>query len=250
MSPLLTLPAPVLVGGLLHLVQLLLRGLGRQSRAIVQQPVDHVVVLFGGQLHGFQWGILFVHSNLLFLSRNGRDFWTKCPEVLAQNVESICPKSGQPMKTYCLLQKRPRKALKYGRFRGLIFHASASLFSHVIPLLLPQSSPSAAGGAIPCPAIGEKGPAAYRAGPGFRGGAFRSEGRLQHGIIGQHRLPEVAAQRPRPALLQHIARAIQRQAAHIPVIVGAQPCHQLADSCISLTGNISSNRFILMSIIS
>ena len=94
------------------------------------------------------------------------------------------------MKTYRLLQKRPRKALKYGRFRGLIFHTSAPLFSHVIPLLLSQGSPGAAGGAIPCPAIGEKDPAAYRAGPGFRGGAFRSEGRLQHGIIGQHRLPE------------------------------------------------------------
>ena len=118
-------------------------------------------------------------------------------------MESICPKLGQPMKTYCLLQKRPRKALKYGRFRGLIFHASASLFPHVVSLLQPQSSPSTAGGAIPRPPIREKGPAAYRAGPGFRGGAFRSEGRLQHGIIGQHRLPEVAAQRPRPALLQH-----------------------------------------------
>lgn len=158
-------------------------------------------------------------------------------------MESICPKSGQPMKTYCPLQKRPRKALKYGGFRGLIFHISAALFSHIIPLLLPQSGLGAAGGAIPCPAIGEKGPAAYRAGPGCRGGAFRSEGRLQHGIIGQHRLPEVAAQRPRPALLQHIAGAIQPQAAHIPVIVGAQPCHQLADGRLFLTGQLSGHRF-------
>ena len=147
------------------------------------------------------------------------------------------------MKTYCLLQKRPRKALKYGCFRGLIFHASASLFPHVVSLLLPQSSPGAAGGAIPCPAIREKGPAAYRAGPGFRGGAFRSEGRLQHGIIGQHRLPEIAAQRPRPALLQHIAGTVQRQAAHIPVIVGAQPCHQFADGRLFLTGQLSGHRF-------
>ena len=147
------------------------------------------------------------------------------------------------MKTYCLLQKRPRKALKYGRFRGLIFHASASLFPHVVSLLLPQSSPGAAGGAIPCPAIREKGPAAYRAGPGFRGGAFRSEGHLQHGIIGQHRLPEVTAQRPRPALSQHIAGTVQRQAPCIPVIVGTQPCHQLADGCLFLTGQLSGHRF-------
>ena len=147
------------------------------------------------------------------------------------------------MKTYCLLQKRPRKALKYGRFRGLIFHTSAPLFSHVIPLLLSQSGPGAAGGTIPCPAIGKKSPAAYRAGPGFRDGAFRSEGRLQYGIIGQHRLPEVAAQRPRPALFQHIARTVQRQATHIPVIVGAQPCHQLADGRLFLTGQLSGHRF-------
>ena len=77
----------------------------------------------------------------------------------------------------------------------------------------------------------------------YRGGAFRSEGRLQHGIIGQHRLPEVAAQRPRPALLQHIAGAVQRQAAHIPVIVGAQPCHQLADGRLFFTGQLSGHRF-------
>ena len=79
--------------------------------------------------------------------------------------------------------------------------------------------------------------------PGFRGGAFRSEGRLQHGIIGQHRLLEVAAQRPRPALLQHIAGALQRQAAHIPVIVGAQPCHQLADGRLFLTGQLSGHSY-------
>lgn len=70
------------VGGLLHLVQLLFRGLGWQGRAVVQQPVDHVVILLGGQFHGFQRVILFVHSTSYLSSRRGADFlgavWPRC----------------------------------------------------------------------------------------------------------------------------------------------------------------------------
>lgn len=82
---------------------------------------------------------------------------------------------------------------------------------------------------IPCPAIREKGSAAYRASLCVRGGAVACQRRLQHRIIGQNSLPEVAAVRTRPALVHHIARPSQRQAAIFPVIVGAKPCDQLTD---------------------
>ena len=104
-------------------------------------------------------------------------------------------------------------------------------------------------GAVACAPIREKDPAADGANPGFRGRAVLRQCGLQHRIKGQNGLPEVAAKGPRPALAQHIAITVQRQAAAFFVIVGAPLCHQLADRGLFLAGQLpahsspSSSRF-------
>ncbi|EQE41372.1 hypothetical protein QCA_1698 [Clostridioides difficile CD40] len=166
-------------------------------------------------------------------------FGTICPNVPAQNVESIMRKQGQDGKTYYPPQNPRRKALQSVGFSGPIFHTSAPLFPHEIPLLFPQSSGGASLGAIPCAAIREKGPAAYRARPGFRGGAIGEQGGLQRRIGRQDGLPEVAAIGTRPAFSQHITLAVQRQAAVILIIIGAQGFYQLVDRPLFLTGQLT-----------
>ncbi len=67
------------------------------------------------------------------------------------------------------------------------------------------------------------------------------QGGLQRRVQRQDSLPEVAAVSPRPALSQHIALAIQRQASVLPVIVGA-PLHRLgADGRLFLAGQFSAH---------
>ena len=56
-----------------------------------------------------------------------------------------------------------------------------------------------------------------RAGPRFRDRAFGGQRRLQHRIIGQNGIPEVAAVGSRPAFPQHITGAVQRYAPILPI---------------------------------
>lgn len=105
-------------------------------------------------------------------------------------------------------------------FSGAIFHALPPLAAHICPLLLPQGTPGAGRGAIPLPPVREKGSAAHRARPGFRD-TLHGQRPFQHRIKGQHRRTKVAAIRPRPAFPQHIALAVQRQAAIVFIVVGA-----------------------------
>ena len=83
--------------------------------------------------------------------------------------------------------------------------------------------------AVSLPPIRGNGPAADGTGLKLRPGPLGQKGGLQRRIEGQHRLPEIAAQRPRPAFPQHIALTVQGQAAALPVIVGTPFCHQGAD---------------------
>ena len=84
-------------------------------------------------------------------------------------------------------------------------------------------------GAVARPAVREKDAAADRAEPGFWGGALGGQPRLQHRVKGQNGIPEVAAIAPRPAFPQHIALAVQGQAAALPIIVGTPFCYQGSD---------------------
>lgn len=151
-------------------------------------------------------------------------------------------KQGQDGKTYYPPQNPRRKALQSVGFSGLIFHTSAPLFSHEIPLLFPQSSGGTSLGAIPCAAIREKGPAAYRARPGFRGGAIGEQGGLQRRIGRQNGLPEVAAIGPCPTLAKHITLTSQRQAALLPVIIGAHLRDQFSDTLSLVTGQFPAHQ--------
>ena len=70
------------------------------------------------------------------------------------------------------------------------------------------------------PSIRSHGSAAYRASLEIRPWPLCQQRSLQRRIKGQNSLAEVAAISPRPAFPKHIALAIQRQAAAVPVIVG------------------------------
>lgn len=61
--PFLPLPAPFVMGRLLYLVQRLFRFRGnRGGRRVVQHTVNHVVILFSGELRRLQRVILFLHE--------------------------------------------------------------------------------------------------------------------------------------------------------------------------------------------
>ena len=62
------------------------------------------------------------------------------------------------------------------------------------------------------------------------------KGSRQRRIVGKNGLPEIPAICACPAFPQHIALAVQRQAAIFPVIIGAQRSHQPADRRLFLTG--------------
>ena len=118
---------------------------------------------------------------------------------------------------------------KFNDKEGLIVNAPAPLFPHIFPLLAAVGFLCTGRRAVSLPPIRGNGPAADRANLKIRPGPLGQEGGLQRRIKGQHRLPKVAAQRPRPAFPQHIALTVQGQAAALPVIVGTPFCHQGAD---------------------
>ena len=108
------------------------------------------------------------------------------------------------MKSYAPPMKRPRKTLQSRVFSGVKCSRSTPVFPHIAALLLPPCSTGAGRGAVPLPPVREEGPAAHRAGPGFRHG-LHGQRPFQHGIKGQHRRTEIAAICPCPAFPQHIA---------------------------------------------
>ena len=102
----------------------------------------------------------------------------------------------------------------------LIVNTSAPLFSHIFPLLSAVCRLCTGRRTIGLPSIRSHGSAAYRASLEIRPWPFCQQRSLQRRIKGQNCLAEVAAISPRPAFPKHIALAIQRQAAAVPVIVG------------------------------
>ena len=104
----------------------------------------------------------------------------------------------------------PGKALIQAAFFGSNANTSAPIFPHISPLLFEPCGMDESRGAIPCPAIREERPPIDRARPGFRGRVFGGQRRLQHRIIGQNGIPEIAAVCARPAFPQHIAGAVRR----------------------------------------
>lgn len=138
-------------------------------------------------------------------------------------------------------QKWPRKALKTAGFYTPKCSRLTPGISAYIPAvssaLRPWSKPRS-NSAVARP--GERAPA-DRTGPRFRGGPLGIEGGLQHRVQRQDGLPEVSAIGPRPALPQHIALTVQRQASHFLVIVGAPFHYKGADSGLFLTGQLAQN---------
>ena len=143
------------------------------------------------------------------------------------------------MKSYAPPMKRPRKALQSRAFSGVKCSRPTPVFPHIAALLLPPCGMGAGRGTIPLPPVRGKSPAAHRTGPGFHHG-LHGQRPFQHGIEGQHRRTEIAAISACPAFPQHIALAIQRQAASVLVIVGAPPFHKGADRRLFLPGQFTA----------
>ena len=91
---------------------------------------------------------------------------------------------------------------------------------HIFPLLSAVCRLCTGRRTIGLPSIRSHGSAAYLASLEIRPWPFCQQRSLQRRIKGQNSLAEVAAISPRPAFPKHIALAIQRQAAAVPVIVG------------------------------
>ena len=144
------------------------------------------------------------------------------------------------MKSYAPPMKRPQKTLQSRVFSGVKCSRSTPVFPHIAALLLPPCSTGAGRGAIPLPPVREESPAAHRAGPGFHHG-LHGQRPFQHGIKGQHRRTEIAAISPCPAFPQHIALAVQRQAAIVFIVVGAPFCHQLTNRRFFLPGQFTAH---------
>ena len=144
------------------------------------------------------------------------------------------------MKSYAPPMKRPRKTLQSRVFSGVKCSRSTPVFPHIAALLLPPCSTGAGRGAVPLPPVREKSPTAHRARPVFRD-ALHGQRLFQHGIKWQHRRTEIAAICPRPALAQHIAGTVQRQAAIVFIVVGAPFCHQLTDRRFFLPGQLTAH---------
>ena len=149
-------------------------------------------------------------------------------------------KQGRTGKHTAHPESTPEKPCKCRRFPGLFFHALPPFAAHIRPLLLPQGSPGADWGAVPLPPIREESPAAHRARPGFCD-TLHGQRPFQHRIKGQHRRAEIAAISARPALAQHIARTVQRQAAIVFIVVGAPFCHQLTNRRFFLPGQLTAH---------
>lgn len=144
------------------------------------------------------------------------------------------------MKSYAPPMKRPGKPCNQRSFPGSNAHSLPPVFPHIAALLLPPCGMGAGRGTIPLPPVRGKSPAAHRTGPGFHHG-LHGQRPFQHGIEGQHRRTEIAAISACPAFPQHIALAIQRQAASVLVIVGAPPFHKGADRRLFLPGQFTAH---------
>ena len=144
------------------------------------------------------------------------------------------------MKSYAPPMKRPRKALQSRAFSGVKCSRPTPVFPHIAALLLPPCGMGAGRGAIPLPPVREKGSAADGTRPGFRD-MLHGQRPFQYGIKWQHRRTEIAAICPRPALAQHIAGTVQRQAAIVFIVVGAPLCHQLTDHRLFLPGQFTAH---------
>ena len=83
--------------------------------------------------------------------------------------------------------------------------------------------------AIHLPPLREKCSTAYRARLHFRGRPFGSQRRLQRRVKGQNGVSKILAVSARPPFVQHIALAIEGEAAVILIIVSAHGSYQLAD---------------------
>ena len=92
------------------------------------------------------------------------------------------------------------------------------------------------------PPLREKWPPANGAQPGIRGRTFLADGGHQHRVKGQNGLPEIAAVGSRPPFPQHIALTVQRQAAILPVIVGAHLRDQFSDTFSLVTGQLPAHQ--------
>lgn len=144
------------------------------------------------------------------------------------------------MKSYAPPMKRPQKTLQSADFSGAKCSRPTPVFPHIAALLLPPCSTGAGRGAVPLPPVREKCPAAYRARPGFCD-TLHGQRPFQHRIKGQHRRAEIAAISARPALAQHIAGTVQRQAAIVFIVVGAPFCHQLTNRRFFLPGQFTAH---------
>lgn len=112
-------------------------------------------------------------------------------------------------------------------------------FPHTFPAFPAVPFGLAGVGTVGLTAFRQKCPPADRTGPKLRGAAFRSQRRKKLRVEGQYGLPEIAAVRPCPAFVQHIADAVQRQAqARFPVIVGAHPRDKGTDFFLLVTGQL------------
>ena len=92
------------------------------------------------------------------------------------------------------------------------------------------------------PPLREKGPPADGAQAGVRGRAVLADGSCQHRVKGENGLPEVAAIGPCPTLAKHITLTIQRQAAILPVIIGAHLRDQFSDTLSLVTGQFPAHQ--------
>ena len=137
--------------------------------------------------------------------------------------------------------KAPRKSLvNTGVFRGYFPTRYLRLRRIYARFCSRRAAPAQDRGAVPLPPIREESPAAYRARPSFCD-TLHGQRPFQHRIKGQHRRAEIAAISARPALAQHIAGTVQRQAAIVFIVVGAPFCHQLTDCRLFLPGQFTAH---------
>ncbi len=92
------------------------------------------------------------------------------------------------------------------------------------------------------PPLREKGLPADRSQAGVRGRAVLADGSYQQRVKGQNGLPEVAAIGPCPTLAKHITLTSQRQAAILPVIIGAHLRDQFSDTLSLVTGQFPAHQ--------
>ena len=112
-------------------------------------------------------------------------------------------------------------------------------FPHAFPAFPSVPFGLAGVGAVGLTPLGQKCLSADCTGPKLRGTAFHGQRRKKLRGEGQDGLPEIAAVRPCPAFVQHIAGTVQRQAqARFPVIVGAHSRDKGTDFLLLVTGQL------------